>query len=75
MTGFSPSAALARSVVRLGQTLVDGRLEAPHVFYRHVLGFAEGSLQIFVECGEYLTVENLEEFLLEKITKIVKHLT
>lgn len=56
----SPPSSLAWPVLRLGQRLVDWRLEAPHMFHRHVLRLAEGSLQIFVESGEYLTVQNLE---------------
>ena len=32
----SPSPTLARPVLRLGQTLVDWRLEAPDMFHRHV---------------------------------------
>ena len=55
----SPSPSLTRPVLGLGQALVDWRLEAPHMLHRHVFRLAEGSLQIFVESGEYLTVENL----------------
>ena len=58
----SPPSSLAWPVLRLGQRLVDWRLEAPHMFHRHVLRLAEGSLQIFVESGEYLTVQNLKYF-------------
>ena len=58
----SPSSSIAGPVLRLGQRLVDWRLEAPHMLHRHVFRLAEGSLQIFVESGEYLTVQNLKYF-------------
>ena len=59
----SPSPSIPRPVLGLGQTLVDGRLEAPHMFHRHVLRLTERRLQVFVESCEYLTVQNLKHCL------------
>merc|ERR1719209_265571 len=47
-------------IVRLCQALVDWRLEAPHMLNRHVLSLAVACLQIFVQRGKNLAVENLE---------------
>lgn len=41
-----------------GQRLVDWRLEAAHVFHRHVLAVAR--LQVLVQDGKDLVVEHLE---------------
>jgi len=46
--------------VRLGKRLVNGWLKAPDVFHWHVLCLAVAGLQVLVQGGEYLRVQNLK---------------
>ncbi len=55
------SLTLAGSIMSLtGERLVNGRLEATHVFHRHVLCIRGARVQVFVQGGEDLSVEHLE---------------
>lgn len=44
----------------LGQRLVDRRLEAPDMFHRHVLSLTVARLQILVQGGKHLGVQDLK---------------